>query len=101
MAREYDVVLESFRPGGMRRLGIGYHKAKKVNEIIIIVPLPVMVNLDWKRKKLVMILIIWLRVAFCIPQVADLAAGRCFNAMLVAYVAVQCGETGAPPLIYL
>ncbi|MEA3241120.1 MAG: CoA transferase [Pseudomonadota bacterium] len=35
LVREHDVVLESFRPGVMSRLGIDYHRAKEVNEKII------------------------------------------------------------------
>jgi crotonobetainyl-CoA:carnitine CoA-transferase CaiB-like acyl-CoA transferase len=35
LVREYDVVLESFRPGVVSRLGIDYHRAKEVNEKII------------------------------------------------------------------
>jgi crotonobetainyl-CoA:carnitine CoA-transferase CaiB-like acyl-CoA transferase len=35
LVKEYDVVLESFRPGIMDRLGIGYEEAKKINPMII------------------------------------------------------------------
>jgi crotonobetainyl-CoA:carnitine CoA-transferase CaiB-like acyl-CoA transferase len=35
LVKEYDVVLESFRPGTLDGLGIGYEKAKKVNPMII------------------------------------------------------------------
>ncbi len=35
LLREHDVVVESFRPGVMERLGIDYHQAKKINDKII------------------------------------------------------------------
>src|SRR5690242_11954084 len=35
MVRESDVVLESFRPGVMERLGLGYEQLKEVNPAII------------------------------------------------------------------
>src|SRR5699024_3860885 len=35
LIREYDVVIEQFRPGVMERLGLGYEQLKKVNPKII------------------------------------------------------------------
>jgi alpha-methylacyl-CoA racemase len=35
LVREYDVVIEQFRPGTMERLGIGYEQLAKVNPAII------------------------------------------------------------------
>ncbi len=35
LAREYDVVVEQFRPGTMERLGIGYEQLAKINPSII------------------------------------------------------------------
>jgi crotonobetainyl-CoA:carnitine CoA-transferase CaiB-like acyl-CoA transferase len=35
MAREYDVVLESFRPGVLDRLGVGYERLREVNPGIV------------------------------------------------------------------
>jgi crotonobetainyl-CoA:carnitine CoA-transferase CaiB-like acyl-CoA transferase len=35
LVREYDVVLESFRPGVLERLGIGYERMREVNPGII------------------------------------------------------------------
>jgi alpha-methylacyl-CoA racemase len=35
LAREYDVLLESFRPGVMDRLGVGYEELRKQNEGLV------------------------------------------------------------------
>jgi crotonobetainyl-CoA:carnitine CoA-transferase CaiB-like acyl-CoA transferase len=35
LAREYDVVLESFRPGVLDRLGVGYERLREVNSGIV------------------------------------------------------------------
>jgi alpha-methylacyl-CoA racemase len=35
LAREYDVVLESFRPGVLDRLGVGYERLREVNPRIV------------------------------------------------------------------
>ncbi|PKL39631.1 MAG: carnitine dehydratase [Spirochaetae bacterium HGW-Spirochaetae-1] len=35
LVREYDIVIEQFRPGVMQRLGLGYEDLKKVNDSII------------------------------------------------------------------
>ncbi len=31
LVKEYDIVVEQFRPGVMDRLGIGYEKLKEIN----------------------------------------------------------------------
>jgi alpha-methylacyl-CoA racemase len=35
LARDYDVVLESFRPGVLNRLGVGYERLREVNKGIV------------------------------------------------------------------
>jgi alpha-methylacyl-CoA racemase len=35
LVREYDVVLESFRPGVLRRLGVGYERMREENSAIV------------------------------------------------------------------
>ena len=35
MARDFDVLLESFRPGVMDRLGVGYEQLRKQNEGLV------------------------------------------------------------------
>lgn len=110
LLREYDVVLESFRPGVMNRLGIDYLKAREVNEKIIYCSLTgygqfgpeadkAGHDLNYLAESGV------LHTSGCadgqpvVPgiQVADIGGGALYavNAILMAYIAVQRGEAGA------
>ncbi|NIA19137.1 MAG: CoA transferase [Xanthomonadaceae bacterium] len=110
LVREYDVVLESFRPGVMSRLGIDYHKAKKVNEKIIYCSITGYGQFGPEAQKAGHDLNYLaesgiLHTSGCadgqpvVPgiQVADIGGGALYavNAILMAYIAVQRGETGA------
>lgn len=110
LLREYDVVVESFRPGVMKRLGIDYPRAREVNGKIIYCSITgygqcgpeaqkAGHDLNYLAESGV------LHTSGCadgrpvVPgiQVADIGGGALYavNAILMAYIAVQRGETGA------
>ena len=110
LVEQHDVVLESFRPGVMDRLGIDYHRAREVNEKIIYCSITgygqfgpeadkAGHDLNYLAESGV------LHTSGCadgqpvVPgiQVADIGGGALYavNAILMAYIAVQRGETGA------
>jgi crotonobetainyl-CoA:carnitine CoA-transferase CaiB-like acyl-CoA transferase len=110
LVREYDVVLESFRPGVMSRLGIDYQRAKEVNKKIIYCSITGYGQFGPEAEKAGHDLNYLaesgvLHTSGCadgqpaVPgiQVADIAGGALYavNAILMAYIAVQRGETGA------
>ncbi|RLB72133.1 MAG: CoA transferase [Deltaproteobacteria bacterium] len=109
LLREHDVVVESFRPGVMERLGIDYHQAKKINDKIIYCSITGYGQFGPKADKAGHDLNYLaetgvLHTSGCedgrpvVPgiQVADIAGGALYasNAILMAYVAVLQGRKG-------
>jgi crotonobetainyl-CoA:carnitine CoA-transferase CaiB-like acyl-CoA transferase len=109
LLREHDVVVESFRPGVMKRLGIDYPRAREINDKIIYCSITgygqfgpeadkAGHDLNYLAESGV------LHTSGCedgrpvVPglQVADIAGGALYatNAILMAYVAVLQGGKG-------
>ena len=110
LLREYDVVVESFRPGVMKRLGIDYQRAREVNEKIIYCSITGYGQFGPEAQKAGHDLNYLaesgvLHTSGCadgqpvVPgiQVADIGGGALYavNAILMAFIAVQRGESGA------
>lgn len=76
LVREYDVVIEQFRPGVMDRLGVGYEKLAKINPAVIYCSI----------------------TGYGHTGPYKMRAGHDNNYLSIAGVSSACGRAGVPPV---